>query len=114
MTSQQGFWLLFFVVLVLYCADAFSQDSAVEIFQMSQEDGYEWATKDDQQDWTVFWLCREIDRLHETMAANEIARREDDKELRAQLWKLALIVGGGGAVGGAGGAAAIRIRKRSG
>ena len=109
--SKSIFWLIFFAIVVIVCVKVFSQDSAVEIFQRAQRDEH-FNTKDGQQDWTVFWLCREIDSLRDLIAANEVARREDDKEVRAQLWQVALIVGGGGAVGGAGTAAVVKRRRK--
>ena len=109
--AKIAFWLIVLIAIGIGIK-ALSQD-AVEIFQDSQSDAYEW-TDDERQDWTVFWLCRELDSLREIISENEVARREDDKEMRAQIWKLALIVGGGGLAGGAGSAAIIRKRKRGG
>lgn len=113
MTTQQGFWLVLLIIVALYCAEVLAQDSAVEVFQeLYFDDEYAGYEKDDRQDIATYLLYREIDQIHATIAANEVARREDDQELRSQLWKLALIVGGGGAVGGAGSAAVIKRRKK--
>jgi len=108
------FWSLILTLTVFVCCKAFAQETATEVFQLSQNEGYDFVTKDDKQDWMAFWLCRELDSLRELITANSEARREDDKELRAQLWKLALIVGGGSAIGGVGGAAAIKRKKNGG
>jgi len=93
---------------------AFAQDSAVEIFQRTQGDEY-FDTKDDQQDWLSYFICKDLDRLHDIIAANELARQEDNRELRGQMWKLAFLVAGGGAAGGIGGAKAVKaVKKRNG
>ena len=113
--TKAVFWLLIFALTVFFCVRCLSQDSAVEVFQeIYFDEEYETYGKDERQDLTTFFLCREIDSLRDLIAANELARREDDKELRAQIWKLALIVGGGGAIGGAGSAVVVKRRKRSG
>ena len=113
--STVVFWLLVLILTVFFCVRCLSQDYAVEVFQeIYFDEEYDTYGKDERQDLTTFFLCREIDGLRELIASNELARREDDKELRAQIWKLALIVGGGGAIGGAGGAVVVKRRKRSG
>lgn len=110
-TGKTIFWLIVLALVMVVCVKAFAEDSAIDVLRESQRNEF-LETDDDQQNWMVFWLCREMDSLRETIAANEAARREDDREMRAQLWKLALIVGGGGAVGGVGSAAVIKRRKR--
>ena len=99
------------VVCMVFAVRAYAESSAIDVLRDSQENRF-LETDDDQQNWMVFWLCREMDSLRKTIAENEAARREDDKELRAQLWKLALLVGGGGAVGGVGGAAIVKRKRR--
>ena len=107
------FWCAVCVLFIWWTHEAFSQ-SAVEVYMESknnQASGY-YGSDDARQDSTVFWLCRELDSLRALILNNAEARREDDKELRAQIWKLALIVGGGSALGGAGGAAVVKRRKK--
>ena len=113
--SRLVMWLIFLLALVMmfYPRSAKAEDSAVEIFQdIYFDDEYQEYEKDERQDMTTFFVCRELDRLGAELAANELARQEDNRELRGQLWRLALLVGGGGAVGGAGGAAVIRMKKK--
>ena len=107
-------WLITIILLVIIAGvyTVRAEDSAIDVLRNSQENRF-LETDDDQQNWMVFYICREMDSLRETMATNEIARREDDKELRAQLWKLALIVGGGSAVGGAGTAAVVKRKEKN-
>jgi len=114
--SKTLFWIavigFLFAIFSALSQRADAQDeSAIDVLRDSQENRF-LETDDDQQNWMVFWLCREMDNLRETIAENEDARREDDKELRSQIWKLALIVGGGGAIGGAGGVAAAKRKKK--
>jgi len=114
--SKTLFWIaaigLLFAIFAALSQRADAQpDSAVDVFQIAQSDEY-FDSKDDEQDWLAFFLCREIDSLREIVLANELARCKDDKELRSQIWKLALIVGGGGAIGGAGGVAAAKRKKK--
>jgi len=106
--------LLAVVAVLFWVPTARAEDSAIDELRSSQENRF-LETDDDQQNWMVFYICRELDAIRDTISENEVARREDDKELRSQLWRLALLVGGGGAVGGAGGAAAVKaVKNRSG
>jgi hypothetical protein len=101
--SKITFWIIVTALFIWFTHELAAQD-AVEVFQDSRSGEYEaLATVDDQQDMTLFFVCRELDRLNESIT-----------ELRAWIWKLALLVGGGGAVAGGGGVAAARIRKRGG
>jgi len=111
--SKITFWLVVVALVALACVKVCAQDSAIDVLRDSQRNEF-LETDDDQQNWMVFWLCREMDNLRETIAANEEARREDNREMRAQLWKLALIVGGGGAIGGAGSAVVVKRRGKHG
>jgi len=103
---------LCFLVTVLFIwgsHELMAQDAA-EVYLMSkQADGY-YESDDARQDSVVFFLCREIDALRDDMSD----LGDDIAELRAWIWKLALLVGGGGAVAGGGGVAAARIRKNGG
>ena len=103
--------LLFVVAALFWVPTARAEDSAIDELRSSQENRF-LETDDDQQNWMQFYLCREMDAMRDLIMAHEEARREDDKELRAQLWKLALLVGGGGAIGGAGGAAVVKAKKK--
>ena len=116
--SKTLFWIavigFLFAIFSALSQRADAQDeSAIDVLRDSQRNEF-LETDDDQQNWMVFWLCREMDNLRETIAANEEARREDNREMRAQLWKLALIVGGGGAIGGAGSAVVVKRRGKHG
>jgi len=103
--------LLAVLIVLVVGTELRAEDSAIDALRSSQENRF-LETDDDQQNWMQFYLCREMDSMRDLIMAHEEARREDDKELRAQLWKLALLVGGGGAIGGAGSAAVIKAKKK--
>jgi len=97
------------VVAMLVVAAARAQENE-GIFRDAQEGGY-FESKDDEQDWLIFWVSRELDHLFEEIRTNEAARVADDRELRSYIWKLALLIGGGGAAGGAGARLALKRRR---
>jgi len=83
---------------IIYVAVGAQDESAEEIFRGVQTGGY-FESKDDEQDWTAFWLCREIDRLHDLLEETTAVLRKDIRELRTWLWAvLGSGVGGGGAL----------------
>ena len=96
---------LSFIAFVSTFADA--QDENVGIFQAAREGDY-FESKDDTQDWTIFWLCREIDALKAQMAIDAAAHRDDIREVRNILYGVL------GAGGGGGGIYALWRKKRNG
>ena len=81
------------VLAMLVVAAARAQENE-GIFRDAQEGGY-FDTKDDEQDWMVFWLCRELDAMKAQRAAEAQALRDDVREVRNILYGV-LAAGGGG------------------
>lgn len=104
-TTQQGFWLFLLAILLLYCHDTLSQESAVEIFQRTQGDEY-FDSEDDARNWMMFYIATMFD----AQTTRIEALQEDVREIRSQnAWILRLLAGGGGA-GALGGVAAVGKR----
>ena len=92
------------VVAMLVVAAARAQENE-GIFRDAQEGGY-FESKDDEQDWMVFFLCRELDSMRAERLQQVAVIRDDIRELRN--WMIGIL----GAGGGGGGIGLLAWRKK--